>query len=203
MILAQFLKSDVANETVRRMIQWQHRGGGNEDTGGNSNGGGTDNNQQSTKSGGGNVDGNGNNDSNDNNDGNKGNGGGGSSLAAAQQGRQLGGGGLAAAAAVPATTATLPPHTTVVVMKTPAATAMAGAQTTLNNQLNAVSQAKASSPIVWGWHLCTQLGGRRSAGGGMSQSHWPPWSVENVLWVVKQASKIDGQSIVKVWYNST
>jgi hypothetical protein len=44
MILARFSKSDVTNETVRRMIQWQGYGSGKEDTGGNSNGGGTGNN---------------------------------------------------------------------------------------------------------------------------------------------------------------
>ncbi len=39
MILAQFLKSDVANKTVCRIIPRQHGGGGDEDIGGDSDGG--------------------------------------------------------------------------------------------------------------------------------------------------------------------
>jgi hypothetical protein len=53
------------------------------------------------------------------------------SLAAAAWRRQLGGGSLGAAAATAATA---------VATKTPAVTAMAGAQTTINNQLKAVAE---------------------------------------------------------------
>ena len=44
---------------------------------------------------------------------------------------------LASMAAAAAATAVLPPCATLVVIKTPVATAMAGAQTTINNQLKA------------------------------------------------------------------
>ena len=44
-------------------------------------------------------------------------------------------------AAAAATTAMLPPHAAAVVLKTPVATGMAGAETTINNQLKAATAA--------------------------------------------------------------
>jgi hypothetical protein len=89
MILAQFLKSDVANKTIRRLMQRQRGSGGNKGTSGDSNGRGTDNNQQSTKSSGGNCNGNGNSVDGSSNDNNENKGGGGCSLAAARRQWQL------------------------------------------------------------------------------------------------------------------
>jgi hypothetical protein len=59
------------------------------------------------------------------------------SAAVARWQRQLGGSGGGATAAATATAAALPPRAAAVAMKTPAATVMAGAQTTINNQLKA------------------------------------------------------------------
>ncbi len=57
------------------------------------------------------------------------------SAAAVRWQRQLGGGGSNAAAAATATAAALLPHTAAVTTKTPAATAKAGTQTKINNEL--------------------------------------------------------------------
>jgi hypothetical protein len=104
------------------------------------------------------------------------------SLLAAAACRQRGGGsnggqrvGSATASGMAAAAAILPPRATAVAMKTPAVTAMAGAQTTINHQLNASTatvnetamtmtmETKATAAAeAWWQHLGGggQLGGR-------------------------------------------
>ena len=61
-----------------------------------------------------------------------------------------------------AATAVLPPRAAALAMKTPAATAMVGAQTKINNQLKSGGTAVASA--AWLWRL--QRGGVRQRGNG-------------------------------------
>ncbi len=69
-----------------------------------------------------------------------------------------------------------------------------------HTQCHDTNRAHASSPMVWGGQQCAFLGCHRSTGDGRGWSRRPPWSVENVMWVVKQRSKTGGQKYRSVRY---
>ncbi len=62
------------------------------------------------------------------------------------------------------------------------------------------SQPHRWSPPMWGGRRWAYLGCHWSASDGMGWSRRPPWSAENVMWVVKQRQKWWVQKYRSLWY---